>query len=47
MDVQNFTDFFFSAAALPLLALLATMLVAFAAIIVSFRLRKSRTKVYY
>ncbi|CAI8339572.1 MAG: hypothetical protein CBD03_05130 [Rhizobiales bacterium TMED143] len=50
MDVQNFTDFFFSAAALPLLALLATMLVAFAAVVIlwqqSRRLREVLEDIY-
>ena len=44
MDVQNFIDFFFSAAALPFLALLAMMLIAFAAIII-FWLQSRRLKV--
>ena len=44
MDVQNFIDFFFSGAALPFLALLAMMLIAFAAIII-FWLQSRRLKV--
>ncbi len=34
LDVQNFIDFFFTGAALPFLALLAMMLIAFVAIII-------------
>ena len=44
MDVQNFIDFFFSGAALPFLALLAMMLIAFAAMII-FWLQSRRLKV--
>ena len=44
LDVQNFIDFFFSGAALPFLALLAMMLIAFAAIII-FWLQSRRLKV--
>lgn len=44
LDIQNFIDFFFSAAALPFLALLAMMLIAFAAIII-FWLQSRRLKV--
>ena len=43
LDVQNFIDFFFSGAALPFLALLAMMLIAFAAIII-FWLQSRRLK---
>ena len=43
MDVQNFIDFFFSGAALPFLALLAMMFIAFAAIII-FWLQSRRLK---
>jgi len=43
LDVQNFIDFFFSGAALPFLALLAMMLVAFVAIII-FWLQSRRLK---
>lgn len=43
LDVQNFIDFFFSGAALPFLALLAMMLIAFAAIII-FWLQGRRLK---
>ena len=43
LDVQNFTDFFFSGAALPFLALLTMMLIAFAAIII-FWLQSRRLK---
>lgn len=43
MDAQNFIDFFFSGAAIPFLALLATMLIAFAAIII-FWLQSRRLK---
>ena len=44
LDVQNFIDFFFSGAALPFLALLTMMLIAFAAIII-FWLQSRRLKV--
>ena len=44
LEVQNFIDFFFSDAALPFLALLATMLIAFTAIII-FWLQSRRLKV--
>ena len=44
LDVQNFIDFFFSGAALPFLALLAMMLIAFIAIII-FWLQSRRLKV--
>ena len=43
LDAQNFIDFFFSGAALPFLALLAMMLIAFAAIII-FWLQSRRLK---
>ena len=43
MDVQNFIDFFFSGAALPFLALLVMMLIAFVAIII-FWLQSRRLK---
>ena len=43
LDVQNFIDFFFSGAALPFLALLAMMLIAFTAIII-FWLQSRRLK---
>ena len=43
LDVQSFIDFFFSGAALPFLALLAMMLIAFAAIII-FWLQSRRLK---
>ena len=43
MDIQNFIDFFFSGAALPFLALLAMMFIAFAAIII-FWLQSRRLK---
>ena len=43
LDVQNFIDFFFSGAALPFLALLAMMFIAFAAIII-FWLQSRRLK---
>ena len=43
LDVQNFIDFFFSGAAVPFLALLAMMLIAFAAIII-FWLQSRRLK---
>ena len=43
LDVQNFIDFFFSGAALPFLALLAMMLIAFVAIII-FWLQSRRLK---
>lgn len=43
LDVQNFIDFFFSGAALPFLALLAMMIIAFAAIII-FWLQSRRLK---
>ena len=44
MELQNFIDFFFSGAALPFLALLVTMLIAFTAIII-FWLQSRRLKV--
>jgi len=44
LEVQNFIDFFFSGAALPFLALLATMLIGFTAIII-FWLQSRRLKV--
>ena len=44
LDVQNFIDFFLSGAALPFLALLAMMLIGFAAIII-FWLQSRRLKV--
>ena len=43
LDVQNFIDFFFTGAALPFLALLAMMLIAFVAIII-FWLQSRRLK---
>ena len=43
LDVQNFIDFFFSGAALPFLALVAMMLIAFAALII-FWLQSRRLK---
>ena len=43
MDAQNFIDFFFSGAALPFLALLAMMLIVFAAMII-FWLQSRRLK---
>ena len=43
LDVQSFIDFFFSGAALPFLALLTMMLIAFAAIII-FWLQSRRLK---
>ena len=43
LDVQNFIDFFFTGAALPFLALLAMMFIAFAAIII-FWLQSRRLK---
>ena len=43
LDAQNFIDFFFSGAALPFLALLAMMFIAFAAIII-FWLQSRRLK---
>ncbi|HCD16310.1 MAG TPA: hypothetical protein DIT66_02930 [Rhodobiaceae bacterium] len=43
MDVRNFVDFFLSTAALPFLALLIMMLIAFAAIII-FWLQSRRLK---
>lgn len=44
LDMQNFIEFFFSGAALPFLALLAMMLIAFAATII-FWLQSRRLKV--
>tara|TARA_B100001057_G_scaffold122458_1_gene121322 strand:- start:713 stop:1162 length:450 start_codon:yes stop_codon:yes gene_type:complete len=44
MDMQHFMEFFFSGAALPFLALLTMMLIAFAAIII-FWLQSRRLKV--
>ena len=44
LDMQNFIEFFFSGAALPFLALLAMMLIAFTAIII-FWLQSRRLKV--